>query len=108
MKGKLAYIPLKLDMKKAYDRTEWNFIPTYLSDLGFDNTWITCFWKCIITLSYSIIVNNEICSLSHPGERIDKVTFFPLICLLCMEVLAKRLQCAAFEAKSRIGIKVCP
>jgi len=34
-KGKKGYVALKLDMKKVYDRVEWDFICKCLQEMGF-------------------------------------------------------------------------
>jgi len=60
MKGKKSWIALKLDMEKAYDRVEWNFLLEALKQLGFHSKWIHWIRECISTVSYSIIVNDEV------------------------------------------------
>lgn len=48
---------IKLDMKKAYDRLEWQFIQTCLSSLGFFEKWINWVMECITTATFSVLVN---------------------------------------------------
>ena len=38
--GDLGYTALKLDMSKAYDRVECNFLQNMMRRLGFDEDWI--------------------------------------------------------------------
>ena len=39
-KGKIGWVALKVDMEKAYDRLEWDFIEFYLQRFGFHTKWI--------------------------------------------------------------------
>ena len=61
MKGEQAYITLKLDMEKACDILEWDFIFSYLKGLGLNDMQIEQMCECIRSVSYSIIVNDELC-----------------------------------------------
>ncbi|KAA3480024.1 reverse transcriptase [Gossypium australe] len=38
--GKKGFIPVKLDMSKAYDRVEWNFIKEIMVRMGFAINWV--------------------------------------------------------------------
>lgn len=48
-----------LDMSKAYDRTEWDFLRKMMQKLGFQNRWIGLIMKCVTTVLYRIKVNGE-------------------------------------------------
>ena len=51
MKGKKAWVALKLDMEKAYDRVEWPFLFYALKQLGFHPKWINWIKECVTTVS---------------------------------------------------------
>ena len=65
MKEKKFWVALKLDMEKAYDRVEWTFLFDALKQLGFHKKWITWIKECVTTVSYFVIVNDEVLSLIH-------------------------------------------
>lgn len=46
-KGKIGYAAIKLDMSKAYNRVEWNFLRDIMQRLGFDRRWIELIMKCV-------------------------------------------------------------
>ena len=50
---------IKIDMEKAFDRMEWNFILAILSKLGFQPTWINWIQICITSPSFSILINGS-------------------------------------------------
>ena len=66
LKGRKGYAAIKLDMEKAYDRIEWDFLLQCLTQLGFHPVWINWIKECISTVSYSILVNNEPCGFFKP------------------------------------------
>ena len=68
--GKQAWVALKLDMEKAYDRLEWPFVRKCLERLGFHSKWIQWITKCITSISYLLLVNDEPSSLIRPTRGI--------------------------------------
>jgi len=61
MKGKKTWVALKLDMKKTYAIIEWDFLLNTLHKLGFHSKWVELIKACISTVSYSVIVNDNVC-----------------------------------------------
>ena len=46
-KGKWGYCAVKLDMHKAYDRVEWNFLESMLLKLGFNSAFVEMLMACV-------------------------------------------------------------
>lgn len=53
-KGSVGYAAVKLDMSKAYDRVEWNFLRDMMSKLGFSQLWIDLIMKCVCSVKYKV------------------------------------------------------
>ncbi|XP_074352931.1 uncharacterized protein LOC141692091 [Apium graveolens] len=52
--GKDGYMALKLDISKAYDRIEWEFLRAILLKMGFSQWWVYLVLKCVTTVAYTI------------------------------------------------------
>ena len=57
--GKTGFMALKLDMSKAYDHVEWPFMEKLLIKMGFNERWVQLMMMCIISATYSILINGE-------------------------------------------------
>ena len=55
--GKEGFMAAKLDMSKAFDRTEWCFIQGVMERMGFSTKWINLIMKCSTFVSYSVLIN---------------------------------------------------
>lgn len=57
--GKEGFMALKLDMSKAYEMVEWNFLEKIILKMWFQESWVAMIMQCIYTVTYSIMVNGE-------------------------------------------------
>ncbi|XP_026378163.1 uncharacterized protein LOC113272559 [Papaver somniferum] len=50
---------IKLDMFKAYDKIEWDFLEKVLTKMGLSNHWVNLINQCVSTVSYSVLLNGS-------------------------------------------------
>ncbi|KAM0981209.1 hypothetical protein ACFX13_014636 [Malus domestica] len=98
---------LKLDISKAYDRIEWNFLEQMMRKMGFADEWIHWIMMCVSTVTYSFKLNGEPVGLVYPKRGIcqgDPLS--PFLFVLSAEGLSALFD--SWEAQGRIqGVKVC-
>lgn len=56
-KVKSGFMAVKIDLQKAYDIINWRFIQTVLSNLGFNDTFVSWVVACISSVSFEVLVN---------------------------------------------------
>ncbi|XP_057252132.1 secreted RxLR effector protein 78-like [Beta vulgaris subsp. vulgaris] len=104
-KGTSGWLAIKLDMEKAYDRLEWNYIFTTLEKLGFCDRWIEWLRQCISTVSFSVLVNGIPGETFVPQRGIRQGDpLSPYIFILCAEMLARQLQNASLAGTRSLGV----
>jgi hypothetical protein len=105
--GRDGAMALKLDMSKAYDRVEWLFLEKIMSQMGFYQKWISLMTKCINTVSYSILVNDEPHGYIQPSQGLRQGDpLSPYLFLLCAEGLHSLIQKAKMDGDIQ-GISLC-
>ena len=85
----------KLDIEKAYDNINWNFLMKVLQKMGFGTRWMEWIWWCISTAKFSILVNGVpagFLSSSKGLRQGDPLS--PYLFVLGMEVLSALIRWA--------------
>ncbi|XP_041027066.1 uncharacterized protein LOC121267284 [Juglans microcarpa x Juglans regia] len=105
--GKKGFMSLKLDMSKAYDRIEYDFLEAVMMNMGFERQLVNMIIKCISTVTYSMLINGVPKGPIIPTKGLrqgDPLSLY--LFLLCTEGLISLLNKAGNE--NRISdIKVC-
>jgi ribonuclease HI len=93
LSGKEGYMALKLDMSKAYDRVEWDFLEMIMRRLGFDERWVFLVMTCVRTVKYAVLVNGQAYGEIIPSRGLRQGDpLSPYFFILCAEGLSLALQ----------------
>jgi hypothetical protein len=102
-----SYAAIKLDMSKAYDRVEWEFLETMMLQLGFDERWVQLIMECVTTISYRIKVNGELTDEIIPSRGLRQGDpLSPYLFLICVEGFSSLLNATEGEGKLQ-GLSIC-
>ena len=56
-KVKFGLTAIKIDLQKAYDRVNWNFLQAVLKNFGFDEKFVKWILECVSTVSFELLIN---------------------------------------------------
>lgn len=84
-KGKKnGLVALKLDISKAYNMVEWNFLKYTMERLGFSLKWVELIMRCISTSSISVLINGVAKGLIQPQRGLRQgCSLSPYLFILC-------------------------
>jgi hypothetical protein len=108
MWSKVGFMGLKIDMSKAYDRVEWEFLEASMLRMGFDDRWVHLIMTCVRSVSYLVVVNGNPVGPFSPSRGIkhgDPIS--PYLFLLCAEVLSSLLL-KAEKREVNTGVPTSP
>lgn len=81
-------IDLKLDKAKAYDWMEWDFLGIVLEAFRFHKKFIKIIQECILSVSFSILLNKSPFGLVTVAGGIRKGNHFSLLFIIGAEVIS--------------------
>lgn len=70
--GTTCALAVKLDLEKAYDLLNWNYIECCLKRFGFHEKWIGLVMHCISSVLFSILVNGTPIGWFKPSRGIRR------------------------------------
>jgi hypothetical protein len=102
LKSETPGVLCKLDMEKAYDHVDWNFLLYLLRKCGFGEKW--CLWikHCILSARFSVLINGAPFGFFgssrgvHQGDPLS-----PFLFVLVMEAFSRML--GAFTSRGLIS-----
>lgn len=91
--GKLGFSALKMDMSKAYDKVEWNFIRDIMERMGFTSKWVDWIAMCMTSVKYNFLISGKELATIIPERGLrqgDPIS--PYLFLLCAEGLSALIK----------------
>jgi hypothetical protein len=86
----------KLDLEKAYDHVNWEFLLYFLQRCGFSEKWRRWISFCISFVRFSILINGSSCGFFQSSRGIRQGDpLSPLLFVIVMEALSRMIDKAS-------------
>ncbi|XP_057760557.1 uncharacterized protein LOC130980933 [Arachis stenosperma] len=101
-------LAIKLDMNKAYDRLEWDFLERVLEAFGFCNEWVKLMMNCVKSASYRFKINGKLSRRIGPQRELRQGDpLSPYLFILAAESFTILMEKAARDNLIS-GIRLAP
>ncbi|CAN1758076.1 Transposon TX1 uncharacterized 149 kDa protein [Linum perenne] len=106
-RAKDGEVAVKIDISKAYDRVEWEYLVYILSCMGFSDRWIAWMKLCISSVRYSVVMNTCTTERFVPERGLRQgCPISPFLFILCAEGLLGLFKRATLRGLVH-GVRVC-
>ena len=63
-----SFCAYKVDLSKAYDKVDWNYLKKMMQKLGFTRRWVDWIMTCVTSVRYSVKFNGAILDSFAPSR----------------------------------------
>lgn len=104
-------LAVKLDMNKAYDRVEWDFMKDVMLKLGFNAVWVDKIMMCISSVNFDLLLSGKSVAKFNPKRGLRQGDpLSPYLFIMVADDLSRMLISEVNEGNIK-GIKLarsCP
>ncbi|KAL6194708.1 hypothetical protein ACLB2K_035785 [Fragaria x ananassa] len=106
-KGNLGFMAWKIDLAKAYDKLQWQFIESVLWEVGIRDKLLQLMIQCFTSVNSRVIVNGEVTKDFCPESGLRQGDpLSPYLFVLCMEKLSHLITFQVEQGRWK-PVKIC-
>jgi hypothetical protein len=96
---------IKLDLQKAYDRVNWNFLQAILRNFGFNDIFVGWIMECVTSVSYALLINGGKTKSFIPSRGLRQGDpLSPYLFILSQDILSRIIE-NQFNGGGLSGVK---